>query len=285
MKKLLFLSFCLFTYKSFGQDSIPAPESLIIDRFTNHIYFANYTATVIPKKALQLDVDAVYTFIHNGQGWPSPYQEGSFPDLKFRYGLFENIELRAGTRIGYSYQSFSFSDPTDPFAGSFYYQELFLDYLTLGIKANILKYNRNKGHFSFLAESYVPALRAKEVLTGHFLPTITFINSDQLNEWLGYNVNFGAILNFNYPGELIHAINICLTPVITISNPVKAFAGINILMDPESSIYNDYIYHAGLIYTPAPRIQLKGAVSLERHPRSPADAYHSNLGLAWQITR
>lgn len=237
---------------------------------------------MVPKNALQLDVDFVYRKDKLGNWVPYNLTEASVPELKFRYGLFKNIELRAGTRVGYTSVIIYFADHsglTDPHK----YHELFSDYFTIGVKANLLKYNLNKGLISVLAESYLPVFRHEKIIGGHFLPTVTFLSTNQVNNRFSYNLNAGIILNPYESDKQLKAINIGMFPVLSVGKLLKSFVGINYMFFPDYFSTNNLLFHGGILFTPAPSLQVRAATSLEKYVNLKGRSNNVNLGFAWRI--
>lgn len=289
MKKHLLIAFLLFSLKGFGQDSSSVSNSQLIDKLTNHISSANFTASVVPKKILQLDLDLVY--IKGKQGEYYKFKDQSWPEIKLRYGLFKNMELRLGTRIGYTYSSFNaiklLANNYDPLlTGPMEHRKLFSDYLTLGLKANLINYKQNKGSLAILAESYLPILKSAKVRSPSFPPTLTLISSNQLNRWLNLNLNAGAsthLHNTNSSSPLIDSFHFSVTPVATLTKPLKLFMGLNGGFFINHEIYQSFTYYAGILYAPLSDLQLRAAFSWENNQKIRLNSYHFNLGLAWRL--
>lgn len=296
MKKILFilpLLLLLSSLKGFAQDTTlianQAPSPMLVDKLTNHIYKSVYTATTVHEGTFQLDVDFVYIVEKFGYRNGTQYKDGSLPDLKIRYGISEALELRAGTRIAYSYQKVNFRSSNfgaDPILPSLQERSmLYTDFLTLGIKANAFKYHQGKGLVSILAETYIPILRAPEAFGPTLPPTLTLINSTQLTNWFSYNFNAGASFNAGNADFSISDYNFSLTPIFKLMKPLSSYIGLSKIIATHNPNFHGFNFHVGLLYSPTSTLQLRGSFSLEKNKNSPNElnkGHYSNLGLAWQ---
>ena len=281
--------FILVSLKGNSQDSSAVQQNLMVDKLSNHLQLSNYTATIVPKDAWQFDFDLVYISNKYGEKDPTVFREASLPEVKVRYGLLKNLELRAGARLGYSYRKTRFNPAADRdpiFINPYAYYELFSDYFTLGTKINLQTYNRGAGLVSLLAETYLPIFRAKEVRGLYFSPTITLINANQLKNWLGYNLNLGIFFDYHSSKHsspnFIKAYSLNISPTFIMSESFNSFIGVNLLSWPENSLSDFYaVYEMGLIYSPASPIQLRASLGTDKFSLTNR-SFRSSLGLAWR---
>jgi hypothetical protein len=286
MKKILFLALLLCTFQSWAQNNSLFPVSGLFEKLTNHIYTATYTGTTVPKGHFQIDTDLVLMTDHVAG---LKFRWASLPDLKFRYGLTDKLEIRGGSRLGYGYLYYHKTNAN----GESYLHEVNMihtDFLTLGLKARIFTYNQQKGSVAILAESPLLLLRPDEAMGPAFQPSITLINSNQLNDRLSYHFNAGAIFQLVHPERTsFNLYTISLTPAYKLAEPLSAYAGIatiitqkDILM-PYFTHYRNYNIHTGLLYSLSPWIQVRGSFTYERSSNLDHNGYHYNLGMAWLL--
>lgn len=288
MKKPFLLLFILWSLSGRAQDSTQPQKTLLVDKLTNHIYNSVYTASIVPEGLIQVDVDLVY-LAENDKSRSSltKFRSASLPELKVRYGISSQLEVRAGTRIGYAYQMIDLSplSTSDPvLTGLLEQSVIHTDYIVLGFKASLLNYNQQKGELSVLAEANLPVLRPKEAFGPAFYPNLTLINANQLNHWLGYNLNAGAIFNRENRDQLIGAYHLSISPTFVLTDYLGSYAGINKVFEANSQLahFKGFTYTAGLLYSAAPSLQLRGSFSLQRRNAWSLNKYNYNLGIAWQ---
>lgn len=288
MKKLFLLLCMLWSVSGRAQESVKAQSPPLVDKLTNHIYSAVYSAGIVPEGLLQVDMELVYLVEKDkNRSALTKFRSASLPDLKLRYGITPQLEIRAGTRIGYAYQRVDLSPATanDPVLINLHEQSVIhTDYIVLGLKASVFEYNQQKGLFSILAESSVPVLRPKEAFGPAFQPTLTLINSNQFNHWLGYNINAAAIFSQSHQRELVGAYNLSIVPTFKLTKTISSYGGVNTIFHRRSqpAYYKGFMYIAGLLYAPTPSLQLRGSFSHEKRSAWNLNTYNYNLGIAFQ---
>lgn len=289
MKKILFLLLLLPSLKALAQDTtltlVKSP--MMVDKLSNQIYKAVYTGTTVSKGVFQLDTELVYMVERLGYPHVSTFSEGSFPDLKIRYGLFEKLELRAGFRIGYSHHKIVLPPlgfGHDPILLQHERSMTYTDFMTLGVKAIILKDHKDIAIISILAEAPIPILKSREAFGPALQPTLTIINTNQVNHWFSFNLNAGANIDTSNSNHRIGAYNFSLTPIFSIIKPLSTYIGLSKRIAPHNPNFHGFNFHAGLLYSPTSTLQLRGSFSLERNKSTPYElnGHYSNLGLAWQ---
>lgn len=262
----------LFSLPSFAQltDSTTTNSRIIHDKLTLQIY----TSNVVAKGQLQLDIDYSLEQFSHPYGWRMT--SGSLPEVKARYGLFKNVEARVATRIGY------FSDNRSDGIKNFYNKTAYIDFLTLGLKATIHRYNNQKGNLAVIAESNVPLLRFLHSGPSYrFIPALTIINENQINSWLGYTLNAGASY-YVWEREL-YRLQLAAAAHFYHNPNTISFIGFSNIGNPFYTSFSDFSLNTGFIYTASPYLQVRTGfnLSLTGNTTHVADL-GGTIGLAWQ---
>lgn len=282
MRKLFFLFLLVDPAGGSAQDSTYTQSSLIIEKLSTHIY----SGAMAGKSQLLLDTDVAYLyFIHPHL---STFRGGSFPDLKLRYGLAEFIEVGIGTRIGYFH--------ADILEDIEYYDQhpnkLFIDFLSLGAKVRLLNYNKSKGNLIAAVESYPPYLRTTN-FGPSILPTLSFINNNQIINWLGFTLNLGA--TYNQWNLSPYRINIGAAAILYLPENINCIIGMSSFFYPDTgntytpNFIGDgiqgYFSNIGITYSPAPSIQLRTAITIDNENNFFLYGLNCEamLGMAWKL--
>lgn len=277
MKSLLILAMLafnvLYSLPSFAQqhnDTTSTNSPIIHDKLTLQIY----TASVAAKGQLQLDIDYSLEQYSNHFGWRKT--TGSLPELKARYGLFKNVEVRIGTRVVYLNRNYM--DPMDEFP-----TQKFLDLFTIGAKVTLASYNNAKGSLAIVAESNAPLLRVPTYLgwRNQFKPTLTIINENQLNSWLGYTLNAGT--SYHIWERHAYSLQLAAAALFYHNSHTISFIGFSQIGDPFNSGYSNFSLNTGFVYAATPFLQLRTGfnMNLNGYPTNVADL-GGTIGLAWQ---
>ena len=94
----------------------------------------------------------------------------------------------------------------------------------------------------------------------------------------------GHFLKYSGP-EKPQSYNVAVTPLITLAKPLKTFLGTNARFFPLYSFSRTLTYHAGILYAPTSKVQLRAAFGWERkyYPYFKMNTYLGSLGMAWAI--
>lgn len=262
----------LYSLPSFAQptDSTKTNSRIINDKLTLQIYASN----VVAKGQLQLDIDCSLEQFSHPYGWSTII--GSLPEVKARYGLFKNVEARIGTRAGYINRIFM--DPTEgpPAQG-------FVDLFTIGAKANLASYNNGKGSLAILVESNAPLLRvpAHIRLLDRFIPSIVLINENQLNNWLGYNLNAGT--SYYVWERALYSLQLAAAAQFYHNPYATSFIGFSQVGNPFNREYSHFSLNTGFVYTATRFLQLRTGFNLGLNSNTiPVPKLGGTIGLAWQ---
>lgn len=181
----------------------------------------------------------------------------------FRYGLFENVELRVGTDL-------LFNDPSDLKS-----RQLGIGALTFGTKIKCYEGEGWLPSVGMVAQLQSARIGSEELLPSQPAPSMYLLFENPVNDWFYVCYNAGL----EWDGETATPttfLSLCLG--FDLTDRLGTFVETYNYLHPEG---NQYLTEFGLYYLPSPRVQLDLEADLDFQQLG--SYYSLGFGVSWMI--
>lgn len=187
----------------------------------------------------------------------------ALPNTIFRWGVFQNVELRIGTDLqlleGLSYES----------------KALGVTPLTIGTKIHCWEGRGALPSVAVLAQLQSPHIGSSDLLPDHLAPAMYLIFENVVNDWFAICYNIGAEWDgVTATPTTFLGLNLGFSITDDLSTYVETFN----YLHPEG---NQYLTEIGFTFTPLPRLQLDVEANFD--VQNPRDYFQVGCGIAWCI--
>ena len=251
MKKL-FLAFAalLFGVGAFAQEEV---------EFTADRPGASTGPSVLSKGVIQLEQGIQY----DGDGGVGTF---TFSNTLFRYGLFQNMELRLGGDTFLYQQQGANQGMKAAFSG-----------LSIGTKIKCFDGEGAIPAVSVLADFSVPATASKGFSVDHLAPSLYLLFENSLNDKFSLGYNLGAEWDGTFPQP---------TAFVALCLGYSATDRLGCFVESYnyfSSFGNVYAMDLGVSWMVGKKVQLDLAANMDL--TNPAQSWSISCGVAWQINK
>ena len=237
--------------------------------------FKTYTATTVPRASVQPETE--FSFFRN-YGRYIYTNSASLPQLNLRYGINNRLEVSAGTSFNYYTTRFQATGKACLFCRTQYAK----DYITVGFRANILRYHEGSGLLTIVGETYIPGTKAENVRSILYFPTLQLVNSDRLGDKFGYILNLGA--SIEHEKEIFDFIDLSTAFTYNMSEKANLFLALSHRFEiiPARVYYS--VADAGFLYTLFPSLQLQAAIGKGLTDNFTTNDISAKTGLIWRTS-
>ena len=182
----------------------------------------------------------------------------------FRYGLFENLELRVGT----DFMMYNDGDAMERTFG--------IGPLTIGTKLKVYEGSGILPSIGLLAELQSPHVGSKDLLPSHLAPSMYLIFGNDVADWLGIYYNVGE----EWDGESATPTTFLgLSLYFSFNDQWGAFVETYNYLHPEEE--NQYMSEMGFFWQVSRRVQLDMEADFDL--KNIGNYYSVGCGVSWLI--